>query len=398
MRAQPKAGFISGREIHISESVAGLIGQNDTEIQCTFILEEGDAISSVSILAENLTDNQFQPIAAFVQDQIVFLLPFGKILFEHYTVEKTEKELLLVFDDLRCKHGRQYRCSLTVFPKQSVYTTELCSAIMVISAQVKVKDPVITVYPDELMYEIGELIKLQCKASGDPAPTYTWIKDSISNETLTSNNTFVIQEANISDSGLYTCLVNNSINDIVYSAEGSKYIEIVLITVTSSSIMLIVATGCIIICHLKNSQGNKYLDTVRPQNQTLAKPDILAYEYASASFEGLEESRVTLEASNTFKHQIEKYKNDKHSAAISASVSDKETMIKSKTGDIRESLENHYASPVPEIYDKLDDRRHKPNIAEKFDTIVELKHLSEDKCVIDENSTDHLEQQSAFSD
>ncbi|XP_052069145.1 leucine-rich repeats and immunoglobulin-like domains protein 1 [Mytilus californianus] len=189
----------------------------------------------------------------------------------------------------------------------------------------KVKDPVIIVYPDELIYEIGELIKLQCKASGNPAPTYTWIKDSSSNETLSSNNTFVIQEANISDSDLYTCLVNNSINDIVYSAKGSKYIEIVkyrwiygksaklavLITVISSSIMLIVATGCIIIYRLKTSQGNKYLDTVRPQNQTLTKPEILAYEYAAVSFEGLEESRVTLEASNTFKQQTEKYKNDK---------------------------------------------------------------------------------------
>ncbi|CAC5399957.1 unnamed protein product [Mytilus coruscus] len=522
---------ISCRDVKISESAAGLIGQNDTEIKCTFILEEGDIISSVSILAENLTNNQFQPIVASVKEHIAFLLPFGQILFENYTVEKTEKELLLVFDDLRCKHERQYRCSLKVFPPQSVLTTELSSEIMMMSAQVKpskpkisfskqlenldslsiikdssnnmdikhqpvifvegenvtfncsgnvgrppgiilwqtilpekqmplfsntsldelpqlcsyngislldlqvtaevnqarircivqsgisddglyaeserfnvyfkVKDPLITVHPDELLYEIGELIELQCKASGNPAPNYKWIKDSSSNETLTNNNTFVIHEANISDSGLYTCLVNNFVNDIVYSAAGSKYVEIVryrwiygksaklavLITVISSSIMLIVATGCIIICRLKNSltvpsQGNKYLDTVRPHNQALAKPEILAYEYASASFEGIEESRVTLEASNTFKQQTEKYKNDKQPTAISASVSDKETMVKSKSGDIRESLENHYASPVPEIYDKLGDRRHKPNLAEKFDTIVELKHLSEDKCVM----------------
>ncbi|CAC5398258.1 unnamed protein product [Mytilus coruscus] len=223
-----------------------------------------------------------------------------------------------------------YTCLVNNFINDTVYSAGGSKYIEIVKNRwiygksaklaVKVKDPLITVYPDELVYEIGDFIQLQCKASGNPAPTYTWIKDSSSNETLTNNDTFVIQVANISDSGLYTCLVNNFINDTVYSAGGSKYIEIVknrwiygksaklavLITVISSSIMLIVATGCIIIYRLKTSQGNTYLDTVRPQNQALAKPEILAHEYATISFEGLEESRVTLEASNTFKQQTEK--------------------------------------------------------------------------------------------
>ena len=72
----------------------------------------------------------------------------------------------------------------------------------------------------DLVVNVGDHVSLTCKASGDPEPVITWIKDDIR---VTSANRFVLQpsgelsirEIGKSDEGNYKCVAKNEVGSDV---------------------------------------------------------------------------------------------------------------------------------------------------------------------------------------
>lgn len=92
---------------------------------------------------------------------------------------------------------------------------------------VQVRIPVIAMQPDKTVFLEEDSVNLTCQSDGNPSPSYSWLKGYGSNETVIAyTDSFVIENANITDSGLYTCYTNNSIDGKVYNAFNSIYIII----------------------------------------------------------------------------------------------------------------------------------------------------------------------------
>ncbi|VDI57910.1 Hypothetical predicted protein [Mytilus galloprovincialis] len=93
--------------------------------------------------------------------------------------------------------------------------------------QFQVRIPVIELQPDKTVFLEGDSVLLKCQSKGNPGPSYSWLKGNGSNETIIAyTDSFVIENANITDSGLYTCYTNNSIDGNVYKEINSTFISI----------------------------------------------------------------------------------------------------------------------------------------------------------------------------
>lgn len=88
------------------------------------------------------------------------------------------------------------------------------------------RKPCIELRPNKTVFHEGDSVQLNCKALGNPNPSYSWTKGNNSEEIIVDNETLIINNANISDGGLYTCDTGNSIDGNVYSESLSIYIQI----------------------------------------------------------------------------------------------------------------------------------------------------------------------------
>ncbi|CAC5419343.1 unnamed protein product [Mytilus coruscus] len=172
--------------------------------------------------------NKFEIIAGATSEKNPRLRPFGVYLFGNETTESifAKNVFMLKFNNLTCIHERQYKCNLGVRPSEEFDEKQIESDIMQIYVTVKVRSPSIALLPNKTVFHEGDSIKLECKAFGNPNPSYTWIKGNRSNETIVVKDSFVIEHANISDSGFYTCDTSNSIDGKVYTEYLSTYIDI----------------------------------------------------------------------------------------------------------------------------------------------------------------------------
>ncbi|XP_076876936.1 roundabout homolog 2-like [Brachyhypopomus gauderio] len=112
----------------------------------------------------------------------------------------------------------------------------ICQALTVAGsilakAQLEVSDalkdrppPIIQQGPTNQTVGVGGLALLGCRASGDPEPTVTWLKEGLSllgtepRMSLLPPGSLQIQNTQLSDSGLYTCLATSSSGETSWSA------------------------------------------------------------------------------------------------------------------------------------------------------------------------------------
>ncbi|CAG2201842.1 MALT1 [Mytilus edulis] len=89
----------------------------------------------------------------------------------------------------------------------------------------EVSEPNITKYPNKPYYVVGEdtSIILTCKSDGNPKPHYQWYKKNDS-MLISTNESWTITDMNVTNSGIYTCNVNNTFNDDTY--RNVKYVQI----------------------------------------------------------------------------------------------------------------------------------------------------------------------------
>ncbi|XP_063446590.1 uncharacterized protein LOC134726123 [Mytilus trossulus] len=87
-----------------------------------------------------------------------------------------------------------------------------------VEVKYKVRLPSVTKHPDKQNYIVGEdsSITFSCTGDGNPKPIYHWYKDNHDDLISTAEN-FTLSNINISDRGLYTCNVSNTINGITYT-------------------------------------------------------------------------------------------------------------------------------------------------------------------------------------
>lgn len=67
---------------------------------------------------------------------------------------------------------------------------------------------------------------MTCKGSGNPEPTYTWVRLENTTRILASGNLYIIKDVIQNNSGVYICKAYNTINGIDYHTNISVEIDI----------------------------------------------------------------------------------------------------------------------------------------------------------------------------
>lgn len=90
-----------------------------------------------------------------------------------------------------------------------------------------VRKPIIIRYPNKTDFEVGidTSIHLTCESDGNPTPQYSWYKDN-STELVSSYQNFTITDMNTTNSGTYTCYVNNTFNGNTHHSTANIQIKI----------------------------------------------------------------------------------------------------------------------------------------------------------------------------
>lgn len=104
---------------------------------------------------------------------------------------------------------------------------ELYKETAPIEVNYEVRMPNITKYPNKDYYVVGldTRIDLTCKSKGNPQPDYFWYKDNSVNVKSASEN-LTIMVMNKTDSGVYTCRVNNTFSGDTYRSSADVKVDV----------------------------------------------------------------------------------------------------------------------------------------------------------------------------
>lgn len=87
--------------------------------------------------------------------------------------------------------------------------------------------PTIVKHPNKGDYLEGldTSITLNCITDGNPKPSYTWYKDN-EIEAISTSHILTMTNLSTSNSGLYTCVVSNNINNIIHTERVQMQVSI----------------------------------------------------------------------------------------------------------------------------------------------------------------------------
>lgn len=88
--------------------------------------------------------------------------------------------------------------------------------------------PTIVKHPNKTEYLVGLdiSIRLICTTDGNPKPYYLWYKDN-QIEAISSMETFTIENVTTTNSGIYTCFVSNTFNDVIHTQRIQEHVRII---------------------------------------------------------------------------------------------------------------------------------------------------------------------------
>ncbi|XP_071133328.1 CD166 antigen-like [Mytilus edulis] len=395
--------------------VTGILGDNGTEIECSYTKENVLKIDSVIFMAFNRSSVNFEPVATFIPDTVSLFTPQGQYLVGRVTLKgitQSSPTAVMVFDQLLCLDDTFFKChvryidsggvgreatsdNITIsvqvppskpekillkplpstqvlsegdnvtfscsgnvgkppqkfdfqkylreqirplnftgtdtstqeFPENcSFYRTSRITfqvaakdnkAVIrcIVSFQAekeafieseplhvnyKVRMATINKHPDKADYFIGldTSITLTCTSDGNPKPSYLWYKDK-QTDAIGTNQILTINDVNTTGSGVYTCFVSNTINDVIHTKRVQVLVNIIneaneaestthrntisnttaiVVGLVCGTLLLVICVILLVIirnkdkilrCSLPKTTNNKsidYVDTTQQQN------------------------------------------------------------------------------------------------------------------------------------
>ncbi|CAG2222403.1 unnamed protein product [Mytilus edulis] len=246
--------------------------------------------------------------------------------------------------------------------------------------QFQVRIPVIELQPDKTVFPEGDSVQLKCQSEGNPSPSYAWLKGNGSNETIIAyTDSFVIENANIADSGLYTCYTNNSIDGNVYKAFNSIYISIennhnILIWIGIAGGFLIIFAFIIApVIYRRRAKSERFLKGIEKTTSKSYSENCTKSNPCYTSDSGTRINDNLNDSGNAMATRNDKLENEEKLIGKPSTSSSS----KYAEENLNENSSDHYASPVPDVYDVLHDNRYKTDKGEAYDRMSELKSLPE---------------------
>ncbi|XP_052069091.1 uncharacterized protein LOC127708287 isoform X3 [Mytilus californianus] len=132
-------------EIFINENRSGLLGSNDTSLECSFNKAEGEDILSLFFLYKNKTSHSYEDIVVFTSSAVPRLTAKGNYLSERIDLPKhtlSSSPAAITFSDLQCQDNARYKCRITyqirrTFEKYTVesYATQINVQVLPLKPQ-----------------------------------------------------------------------------------------------------------------------------------------------------------------------------------------------------------------------------------------------------------------------
>ncbi|CAC5404102.1 unnamed protein product [Mytilus coruscus] len=168
--------------------------------------------------------------------------PPGKLVFQKYRrdhilpIDYTANETSIRSSPDSCSYYRTSNITFKVTAKDN-HSVLRCAVISTLAegnvyvesqpleVYFAVKMPTIIKYPNKTDYLVGldTSISLNCTTDGNPKPNYLWYKDN-QIEAISTRETFTIANVTTTNSGIYTCIVSNTFNDVIYTTRVQMHV------------------------------------------------------------------------------------------------------------------------------------------------------------------------------
>ncbi|XP_076072199.1 uncharacterized protein LOC143044190 [Mytilus galloprovincialis] len=113
---------ILAREVYM-RNVSALLGTDDIDLRCFYTTDPVDTLVGVDFFAKNESSDTFADVVQVILlNYKLKLLPYGEYLFGSVNITTVLSEVVLSFNDLKCKHERSYRCGLNIYSEAPIYS------------------------------------------------------------------------------------------------------------------------------------------------------------------------------------------------------------------------------------------------------------------------------------